>query len=217
MKAIGRSSRIGFTLVALLVVIAILAILAALLLPALARAKQKAQRINCVNNLKQTGLAIRLWSMDHDDKYPMNASAGIGGTKGLITGSDTYRHFQVMSNELSNPKILICPADTREAAASFPQLKNRNISYFVGLEADGVSPQMFLDGDRNITGPNAPVNGILTLVPGESVGWTPEIHAREGNVGLSDGSVMQCNSSLLSELLKKTGTATNIWHLALPE
>ena len=41
-----------------------------LLLPALARAKKKAQRINCVNNLKQVGLAFRLWGGDNDDKYP---------------------------------------------------------------------------------------------------------------------------------------------------
>jgi prepilin-type N-terminal cleavage/methylation domain-containing protein len=62
--------RRAFTLIELLVVIAIIAILASLLLPALSKAKQKAQRIKCVSNLKNISLAFRLWGSDHDDGYP---------------------------------------------------------------------------------------------------------------------------------------------------
>src|ERR1035437_1415998 len=101
-------SRQGFTLVGLLIIIAVLAILAAMLLPALASAKKKAQRINCVNNLKQCGLAFRLWSPDQSNKYPMSRPASVGGTMEFTTGADTFRHFQVMSNELSTPRILVC-------------------------------------------------------------------------------------------------------------
>ena len=163
----------GFTLVALLVIVAVLAILAAMLLPALASAKKKAQRINCVNNLKQCGLAFRIWEGDNSDKYPMAVPMAKGGTQEFNTGADTFRHFQVMSNELSTPKILVCPADTRTAAKNFVRLKNQNVSYFVGLEANDANPQTISRRRPEHHRRHAPQNGILKLVPGGPVGWTP--------------------------------------------
>ena len=201
----------------LLVVIAVLAILAAMLLPALAGAHDRARRIQCFNNLKQCGLAFRIWEGDNGDKYPMDVPAAKGGTKEFTTGADTFRHFQVMSNELSTTKILVCPADTRVAAVNFVHLKNENVSYFVGLEANDANPQRFLDGDRNITGESDPENGILKLVPGQRVSWTQEIHVNQGNLGLSDGSVQQYSNSGLREALKNSGDPTNTWRIALPE
>ena len=122
MKTIDKSSSKAFTLIELLVVIAIIAILAALLLPALAKAKSAARRSQCINNLKQVGLAFKVWEGDHGDKYPTAVSTAKWGamenicttTRGPTNAPAGYgvtNVFCVMSNELSTPKNCYCPSD----------------------------------------------------------------------------------------------------------
>ncbi len=100
------------------------------------QARPPGQQINCVNNLKQIGLAFRQWAIDHEDQFPFNVSTNVGGTRDLcLVGNDGFDcnaalHFRVMSNELNSPVILVCPKDkSRKPAAGFPDLHSQNVTY----------------------------------------------------------------------------------------
>jgi hypothetical protein len=125
----------------LLFAIALLAILAGMLLPALAQAKSKAQSISCMNNMKQIGLGFRIWATDHQDRFPFNVSTNaVGGGKAGDVLDEPVRIFQMLSNELANPKVLVCPADrSKHPAATFGALDPSSISYDLDTSPE-VSP-----------------------------------------------------------------------------
>jgi prepilin-type N-terminal cleavage/methylation domain-containing protein/prepilin-type processing-associated H-X9-DG protein len=117
----------GFTLIELLVVIAIIAILAAILFPVFARAKAKAKQAACLSNLKQLGLAVRMYISDYDDCYPDSSSCGVlysGGYQGAahitqyairIWSDDTQTvpagMARVLNPYVKNMQIFVCPSD----------------------------------------------------------------------------------------------------------
>ncbi len=197
------------TLVEVLVVIAIVAVLFAMLIPT-NTVKRRAPRIQCVNNLVQIGLATRVWEGDHNDKYPAQVSVTNGGSMEFTTDPNVWHTFQVMSNELSTPYILICPEDdARTRATNFNSLNNSNISYFIGVDATETDPQAFLSGDRNLTNGTSIRNGILKLFPNRNVGWTAEMHNKVGNIGLADGSVQQLSTANLTSTITNDVAVTN--------
>ena len=137
---------------------------AGLLLPLFARAGSH-QRISCMNNLRQIGVAFRTWEGDYNDLYPMAHYTNQDGTMKYANAADAFRYFQVMSNELNRPRFLVCPEDkTRIKAKDFgANFSGRNISYFIGLDADEEYSMRLLSGDQNLTNGMQPVNGILSV------------------------------------------------------
>ena len=130
-------------------------------------------------------------------------------------GDKMYMLFQVMSNEINNPKVLVCPADNRDPAADFTHLNNNNLSYFVGLDADETYPSMLFTGDRNlVTNGVAVIPGLVVIRTNDVAGWSGSIHKFVGNFGLADGSVQRGSRTTLQKFLSNTGT--NVTRLAVP-
>jgi hypothetical protein len=199
----------------LLVLVVVVFLLASLAWLEFGNARVRSWTLCCNCNLKQIGLAFRTWELDHTNRYPMGLSTNLGGTREYLAFGETFRHFVVMSNELSTPRILVCPSDWRRSAASFTNaLANTNVSYFVGFLDNSENPQMLLSGDRDLTN-GAPRSGnSIGLTDANPTGWASRLHRGLGNIALSDGSVQTFHTADLRQMIKWNATVTN--RLSLP-
>jgi hypothetical protein len=133
--------------------------IAGVILPALARSTQTThntqtvQRADCQNNLRQIGLAFKVWALEHNDQYPFNVSTNAGGTLELCAaGADGFdnnavAHFLIIANELTTPSFLVCPKDrSKRVASDFTDFKGVNLSYRLrtGTNINGDNPQEIL-------------------------------------------------------------------------
>lgn len=225
----SRQTNQGLTLFEAIIVMGIIIILGTiLLLPALSGPRHRCG-YSCTNNLKQLGLAYKIWAGDNNDKFPMEISTASGGAKEWMQTADAWMTYLVMSNELSTPKILLCPQDSPRGKAATnwnDDLKNK-ISYFIGIDATNVSTQMILSGDGSFLLDQSSVKpGLLSVTTSTQLQWDGERHpagARSkptwltkpkktgiGYLLLTDGSVQAATDNDLNySYLNHTGLATN--------
>jgi hypothetical protein len=200
-------------MVELLAIVTVIVVLGWLMMPRMTSCGASATRIKCVNNLKNVGLAFRIFATDNGAMFPaeMMVSNGVE-----LASIDIVSLYGYLLNELSTPKILLCPEDKKKKeAASFTNFSGKNISYFASLTAKETLPTAFLAGDRNLMTNGVPVSpGLLTLTTNLAIGWTKELHKEQGDVTMADGSVQQMSNSRLNQSVKDQNLATN--YLAIP-
>ena len=189
-----KSRRSGFTLVELLVVFAIMAILCALLLPALARARQKAKALQCLSNLKQIGVGCGLYELDNHDQLPETSHqaaswigmlAVYGLTNVYICPVDT-NHFRISSYDINdfltpNPfgapqldfsKLTVIPAtsETIHLAEARGDYTGSDHLHFADTQSGGFTPLSF-QSQVAVTVHQERANYLFVDGHAEGLGW----------------------------------------------
>ncbi len=159
----------------------------------------------CANQLRQVGLAFRVFANDNDDKFPyLVPTNSVGGTNPAYSNeTDAWQHFQAMKDELGSAEVLACPEDslrrTNRAdnfntgivanATSLVRRTNSAVSYSVGLDANETLPMSVLSGDRAMPRGWSPSRSAIVLLTNLPA-WTTSHRADSGYYLQADCTVL---------------------------
>lgn len=210
----------AFALVELAAVLAVVGLLLVAAVFALKQVKKRAAPIKCVNQLKNVGLAYRIFATDSGDRFPFQLSATNGGTKEFE--HDIVRQYLALTNELYTPRLLVCVTRAfgrarnsrgyETEAKSWAELSAGNIDYFVNLDADEAAPRRILAADDELQIGGKTAHGLQLVRTNDVLSYPAGLHENGGNYGnavMSDGSVEQFGSERWAGILADSGLETN--------
>lgn len=226
-----------------MVIVAVVAIISAVFLAKEARDRDRARRISCVGALKSLSTGLRLFANDADGAYPAQFLSR--ATNSMMIGSpfkgndptELWKLIQVAANDISSPRILICPGDrlrnpadsltTTGLPGEFAHTNSRlnAMSYFLSPDADESDPSLILMGDRFLTNdPETSSERKTGFLFGQQdfsqgggldqkVRWISTVHQGGGNAAFMDGSAQQLTTAKLREAIRKqpVGRTNRIW------
>ena len=217
----------AFTRLDLLASLAAGALFVAIIVPALANSNSRSDRVACLGNLRQIGIAYTHFGLEHDDLAPWRVSTRdggnadyAGGISGLPSRNLSFVQFSVLSNSLDSPRYLADPGDRHPGLAPARfwnqqangglyniSYRNRAISYFIGLSGSFRAPRHILAGDRNVATEGFATSCSISpasVLRSDFASWTNDVHGLSGNLLFFDGSVEQTTTPRLREALWET-------------
>ena len=201
----------GFTRTELIACLGGLVLLLMVITPTLGTSASRADRVACFNNLRHLGNAFRQYALENNDSPPWSRWAPTGNYNEPGKHELWFRCWWIRDG-MGSPTYLMKPAETRTSARvatnweldggrGVQTLKNRAVSYVLGLDSATFLPRSIIVADRHIldVGYGGCSSGIspaaqLPTLPNPTVRWTTEVHGEFGNVALADGSVESVDS-----------------------
>jgi len=227
-------SRRGFTRLELCAAVTALVALAAVCLPALAGNKPSTDRAVCFNNLRLIGRAVDMFMADHQETTPWRTPESKGGTHPGAGNkpANAWSEFTFLSNNISHPRILACPADAAAKVAtdfagtptsySTSGMRGNATSYTLGLDIwTPTAATLILSTDFNLrfdgrADCSAGVMNVPRIASSQplsnQVAWTNNAHINAGQVLRIDGSVIFMDTAQLKQAMR-TGDDNGSVHM----